>query len=122
MKQHRRRSVAFILGALFGKRHNVGAVYDFGAAQHFNFGLTANGRNISAYDFDRRTHVTGTVSDRQVAMYDHGESEHFSITLKPNRAFSGYDFGTSTHFSGQVQGHSITLYDFETASHYIFSV
>lgn len=115
MKAHTRRAIAFIAARAVNDDQRS-SVYDYEERRYISFSGKFNGRSISAYDYDRRCHISGTLP----SLYDYGDSQH--IQLKVNgQSFTGYDYGTSQHFSGNVNGHSISLYDFATGTHYNYT-
>lgn len=115
MKPHTRRAIAFIASRAINDDHRS-SVYDFEEGRHISFSGTVRDGRISAYDYDRSCHISGTLPN----LYDYGDSHHIQLKIEGS-SFKGYDYGSSQHFSGKVNGHSISLYDYGTSSYYNYS-
>jgi hypothetical protein len=111
-----RACVANIVARLHGGHVN-GAVYDHTQREHIHVSGSVNNGSVNVYDHGRSVHITGTLPN----LYDHGTSDFVSLTLN-GKQFSGYDFASGEHYNGNVTGSTVTLYDFESGEHHFFNV
>ncbi len=104
MEPNVKACIAFIAGrAISGKTSS--SIYDYSQNKNINISGNVSQTNASVYDYDRKCHVQGSLSN----LYDHGVNGHVQLKIDGDR-FSGFDYSSGTHFSGSVSGNSVSLH------------
>lgn len=116
MRPHVRRAIAFIAGRLITGKSSTG-LFDYSEGRHVSFSGKVTKDIVSIYDYDRGTHVGGSLSN----LYFYGDGCGVQISIQGNR-FNGFDFCDSGHFSGQVQGNTVWVYDYRSSINHTFLI
>src|SRR6266545_5859626 len=110
MNDHTRRAVACVVAAT--EKGKASSVYDYGASRYFSFTASVEDGRVSAYDYEQRCHISGTLP----SLYHYGNRKHLTLNVTPDGKFDGYDYTSRKHFSGTVRSNgSVSIYDYEHA-------
>lgn len=116
MIKEQRRCIAAIAAALINHiRPN--AVYDYDNHKYTQFMIDINGKNISFYDYERRSYITGILPN----LYDYGTKKYVQL-LFSGTYFNGFDFSTGTYFNGSVNGREVSFFDYEDSRYHNYGV
>ncbi|WP_454711087.1 hypothetical protein [Cupriavidus nantongensis] len=116
MKTGTRVCIAYIVARAISNS-NASHVYDHAQSRHIAFSGDVTTREVSVYDYERRCHCSGSLSQ----LYDYGNHKHIDLQINGDR-FSGYDYDSRKHFEGTVSGSAVSLYDYEDRKYYNYTV
>jgi hypothetical protein len=111
-----RACVAYIAGRLVSGRSSS-SVYDYSQSKHTAIAGTVTNRQVAIYDYERGAYISGGAAQ----FYDYDEGCYISLQLTGNN-FRGFDYGSASHFSGSVNGRNILMFDYEKGSHFQYSI
>jgi hypothetical protein len=107
-----RRVVAYIAGSLAGGTATT-SIYSFTEERHTSISGTLSDAQVALYDHERDAHITGSPA----GLFHHRLASHFTVLMK-GQSFTGYDFGSDSHYEGAVKGDAVELYDGREWHHY----
>ena len=116
MKDNVRQAIAFVVSRLSSGR-DLTAVYDYSTNQYVNFSGTVTPANVSIFDHQGGSHISGTLP----LLYHYGENSQISLEINGTH-FQGFDYGSSSHFSGDVNTGSISLFDYGQGKYFQYSL
>lgn len=120
MNSGQRAAIAAIVIAI-NSQSSVNTVYSYEVSQYISMSGNVNNNAISAYDYGRSCHISGSASSRNnFSIYDYGVSAYINLTIDGDK-FSGCDYSSGYHFSGTVRSKSVSFYDYQTSTYYNFS-
>src|SRR5437899_7397265 len=98
MKPHVRKAVAFI-AAKAASGSGRSTIYDYDQSAHFHLSGTVVESRVTVFDHERGCRITGTLP----SLFHHGDGHHIQLNLEDGK-FRGFDYGSGEHFSGSING------------------
>jgi len=120
MKDHTRRSVAYVVGRLAG--NPSGVVYDHEIGTRTIIAGDVDRGGVNVYDYDRRARLSGSPTGDGLDLFDHGDRAHVQISLRSPGWCVGFDQATRSHFEVRAHGREIEVFDFETRRTHVYTV
>jgi hypothetical protein len=121
MRDHTRRSVAYVFGRLAG--HASGAVYDPALRSWVNMAGDVDRNGVHVYDYWRNAHLSGSPTlGGGLELVDHGDGARVRLSLRTSGWCVGYDQQTNSHIEVRARGREVEVFDLETRQFHVYSV
>jgi hypothetical protein len=120
MKEHVRRAVALIAGAIITGT-SPSSVYDDSESKRFPFSCYASNTMVDVFDFTVNCQITGSLRGGKLSLYHYAEASYITLEIK-GTDFEGFDSDKKSYYIGSVQGKKISIYDYDQGRKFNYSL
>jgi len=122
MKPHKRRQIAFMIGAL-SQNKKLTNLFDHTDDTYYQFQSSKLKTQLAIYDCtEEQTYNTHLKGPKGIYSFKTEKSDYYLLVEKLGSGFSGFDQETGQQIFAIVQETAISLYDFIEKKYYQYTV